>query len=100
MSNETLSSPVVLAQDVVIQPFERTILKAKLATNDLELFAFRNVLINFVTCNRILKNSLFLADRVANVGETGYLFVSIGNLTSNCQRVKNGTLLGTAVLVI
>ena len=34
VSNETLSSPVMLAQDVVLQPFERTILKTKLATND------------------------------------------------------------------
>ena len=37
---------------------------------------------------------------MANVGETGYLLVSIGNLTSNCQRVQNGTSLGTVVPVI
>ena len=60
----------------------------------------RTVLINFATSNRILKKSLCLEDSVANVGETGYLLVSIGNLTSNCQRVQNGTSLGTVVPVI
>ena len=100
VSNETLNSPKVLAQDVVLQPFERTILKAILVSNDLESFAFRNVLVNLATSNRILKNSLFLENNVANIGETGYLFVSVGNLTSNCQRVKRGTLFGTSVPVI
>ena len=78
-------------------PSELTILKAKLVTNDVETFAFRNVVTYFTTPNRILKNSLFLEDSVANVGEAGFLYVSPGNLSSNCQRVKNGTLLDTAV---
>ena len=43
---------------------------------------------------------MFLDDSVVNVGKTGYLYVSIGNLTRNCQRVKSGTPLGTAVPVI
>ena len=35
---------------------------------------------------------------MATVGETGFLY-SLGNLTSNVQRAKKGTLLGTAVPV-
>ena len=40
------------------------------------------------------------AKLVTNVGEAGYLFVSVGNLSSECQQVKSGTLLGTAFSVI
>ena len=36
---------------------------------------------------------------MAIVGETGFLYISLGNLTSNVQRSKKGTLLGTAVPV-
>ena len=37
---------------------------------------------------------------MATEGETGFLHVSLGNLTSNMQRVKRGTLLGTATPVV
>ena len=50
-SDETLSSTVILDQDVVLQPFERAVLRAKVVTSDLEAFAFRNVVINFATPN-------------------------------------------------
>ena len=36
---------------------------------------------------------------MATVGETGSFFVSLINLTSNPQRIRNGTQLGTTVLV-
>ena len=100
VSDEFKKIPVALAQNVILQPFERAILKAKLLTDNLDDYAFRNVLINFATPDRVLKNSLFLEDSVATVGETGFIYVSIGNLTSNVQRIKNGTLLGNASPVL
>ena len=98
-SDETLSSTVVLDQDVVLQPFERAVLRAKVVISDLEAFAFRNVVINFATPNRVLKNTIFVEDTIATVGETGLFSVSVGNLTSNAQKVKCGTMLGTAAPV-
>ena len=95
-SDEALSSTVVLDQDVVLQPFERAVLRAKLVTSNLEAFAFSNVVINFATPNRLLKNTIFVEDTIATVGETGSFYVSVGNLTSNAQKVKCGTMLGTA----
>ena len=98
-SDEALSSTVVLDQDVVLQPFERAVLRAKLVTSNLEAFAFSNVVINFATPNRLLKNTIFVEDTIATVGETGSFYVSVGNLTSNAQKVKCGTMLGTAAPV-
>ena len=97
VSDESLNSSVATAEDVILQPFERAILRAKLLASNLE--PFRTVLINFQTPNRMLKNAIFLEDTVATVGETGFLYVSLGNLTSNVQRIKKGTLLGTAIPV-
>ena len=99
VSSESLNPPVAIPQDVVLQPFERVILRAKLLIDNLEPFMFRTVLIDFKTPNRMLKNVQFLEDTVATVGERGLLYVSLGNLTSNVQLIKKGTLLGTAVPV-
>ena len=44
-------------------------------------------------------SKIFLEDTVATVEETGFLYISLGHLTSNVQRAKKGTLLGTAVPV-
>ena len=95
-SDETLSSTVVLDQDVVLQPFERAVLRAKVVTSDLEGCAFRNVVINFATPNRVLKNTMFVEHTIATVGKTGLFYVSVGNLTSNAQKINCGTMLGTA----
>ena len=99
VSNESLSTSVAIAQDIVLRPFERAIVRAKLLADDLEPFMFRTVLISFQTPSRMLKNVIFLEDIVATVGETGFLYISLGNLTSNVQRAKKGTLLETAVPV-
>ena len=56
-------------------------------------------MINFATPNRLLKNTIFVEDTIATVGETGSFYVSVGNLTSNAQKVKCGTMLGTAAPV-
>ena len=84
---------------MVLQPFERAVLRAKVVISDLEASAFRNVVINFATPNRVLKNTIFVEDTLATVRETGLFYVSVGNLTSNAQKVKCGTMLGTAAPV-
>ena len=99
MCDEALSSTIVLDHDAVLQPFERAVLRAKVVTSDLEAFAFRNTVVNFATPNRVLKNTIFVEDTIATVGETGLFYVSVGNLTSNAQKVKCGTMLGTATSV-
>ena len=100
ISSDSLSASVALAQVTVLQPFERTILRAKLLVDNLEPYIFPNVLVNFQAPTRILKQAIILEDTVATVGETGFLYVSLGNLTSNVQRIKEGTLLGTAAHVV
>ena len=40
VSSESLIAPVAKAQDIVLQPFERTILRAKLLAANLEPFIF------------------------------------------------------------
>ena len=47
----------------------------------------------------MLKNVHLFRGYCGNLGETGFLYISLGNLTSNVQRAKRGTLLGTAVPV-
>ena len=59
VSNETLSAPVATAQDTVLQPIERKILRAKLIVDDVDPFIFRNVLIDFQTSNRVLEHAMF-----------------------------------------
>ena len=69
VSNESLNSSVAIAQDVVLQPFERAILRAKLLVDNLESFMFRTVLINFQAPSRMLKNAVFLEDTEATGGK-------------------------------
>ena len=55
MSDEALSSTIVLDQAAVLQPFERNVLRAKVVTSDLEAFAFSIVVFNFATLKRVLR---------------------------------------------
>ena len=78
-----LKALVAIAQDIVLKPFERTIIRAKferakLLADNLEPFIF-----SFQAPNRILKHAIFVEDNVTTVGETGFLYVSLGKLTSN-----------------
>ena len=54
---------------------------------------------NFAIPNRVLKNTIFVEDTIAAVREAGSFHVSVGNLTSNAQKVKSGIMLGTAASV-
>ena len=64
---------MAITQDVVLQPFERTVPRAKLLADNLEPFIFRNVLIKFQELTRILKHAIFWEDTVATVEKTGFL---------------------------
>ena len=91
LRNESIAISVALAQDNILKPFERTILRAILLVDNVEPYIFGKFLINFHVPTRILKQAIFLEDTVATVGETGFFYVSLGNLTSNVQRIKRCT---------
>ena len=99
VDDTSLATPVALDCDLVLQPFERTVAKAKLITDALEPLIFRSVALNASLSDTSLHNVVFLEDSVANVSETGTLYVSLINLTSNPQRVRCGVQLGTVVPV-
>ena len=99
VGDASLTTPVALDSDLVLQPFERTVAKAKLVTDALEPLIFQTVALNASLSDPLLQNTIFLEDSVATVSETGILYVSLINLTSNPQRVRCGAHLGTVVPV-
>ena len=99
VGDASLTTLVALDSDLVLQPFERTVAKAKLVTDALEPLIFQTVALNASLSDPFLQNTIFLEDSVATVSETGTLYVSLINLTSNQQRVRCGAHLGTVVPV-
>ena len=99
VGDASLTTPVVLDCDVVLQPFERAVARAKLVTDALEPMIFQSVALNASLSDTSLHNVVFLEDSVATVSETGTLYVSLINLTSNPQRVRCGVQLGTVIPV-
>ena len=99
VGDASLTTPVALDSDLVLQPFERTVAKAKLVTDALEPLIFQTVALNALLSDPLLQNTIFLEDSVATVSETGTLYVNLVNLTSNQQRVRCGAHLGTVVPV-
>ena len=87
VGDASLTTPVALDSDLILQPFERTVAKAKLVTDALEPLIFQTVALNASLSDPLLQNTIFLEDSVATVSETGTLYVSLINLTSNPQRV-------------
>ena len=88
VGDASLTTPIALDSDLLLQPFERTVAKAKLVTNALEPLIFQTVALNASLSDPSLQNAIFLEDSVATVSETGTLYVSLVNLTSNQQRVR------------
>ena len=88
--------PVAFAQEVVLQPFERLVARASVVTTKLEPLVFQTVVLNASLSDTSLHNVVFSE---ATVVETGTLYVSLINLTSNAQRVRCGVQLGTVVPV-
>ena len=99
VGDSDVAIPVALAQEVVLQPFERMVARASVVTTKLEPLIFQTVALNASLSDTSLHNVLFLEDSVATVSETGTLYVSLINLTSNPQRVRCGVQLGTVVPV-
>ena len=99
VGDASLVTPVVLDCDSVLQPFERALARAKLVTDALESMIFQSVALNASLSDTSLHNVVFFEDSVATVSETGTLYVSLINLTSNPQRVRCGVQLGTVVPV-
>ena len=99
VGDTSLATPVVLDCDLVLQPFERAVARAKLVTDALEPMIFQSVALNASLSDTSLHNVVFSEDSVATVSETGTLYVSLINLTSNPQRVRCGVQLVTVVPV-
>ena len=88
VDDASVATPVDLDSDLVLQPFERTEVKAKLVTSDLETLIFQDVILNAAIADASLLNIVFLEDSVATVSEAGHVFVSVINLTRNPQRIR------------
>ena len=86
--DSTLAVPIALDRDLVLQPFERTAVKAKVVTANLEPLVFQNVVMNAAIADASLQNVVILKDWVATVSETGHVFINVMNLTSNPQRTR------------
>ena len=99
VGDASVATPVALDSDLVLEPFERTVVKAELVTNDFEPLIFQNVILNAAIADISLQNMVFLEDSVATVSEAGHVFVSVLKLTSNPQRIRRGTQLGNVVPV-
>ena len=99
VGDASVATPVALDSDQVLQPFERTVVKAKLITNELEPLIFQNVILNAAIADASLRKILFLEDSLATVSDAGHVFISVINLTSNPQRIRKGTRLGNVVPV-
>ena len=99
VGDPSIATSDALDSDLVLQPFERTVVKAKVVTDDLEPLIFQNVMLNAAIADTSLQNIVFLEGSVATVSEAGYVFVSVLNLTSNPQRIRRGTQLGNVVPV-
>ena len=87
VGDTSLATPVALDSDLVLQPFERSVARAKLITDAVEPLIFQTVALNASLSDPLLHNVVFLEDSVATVSETGTLYVNLINLTSNrsCQ---------------
>ena len=94
VGDASVATSVALDSDLVLQPFERTVVKAKVVTDDLEPLIFQNVMLNAAIADTSLQNIVFLEDSVATVSEAGHVFVSVLNLTSNQQRIRRGNPAG------
>ena len=99
VGDASVATPVALDSDLVLQPFEQTVVKANFITNELEPLIFQNVMLNSAIADASVHNIVFLEDSIATVSEAGRVFISVINLTSNPERVRRGTRLGIVVPV-
>ena len=88
---------VVSAEEVTLGPFERKVVRAKIITQQPNVFHFRNVMVN--PCN-VKSNAVFVSeDTLTSVGEDGVVFLALKNQTAKeGVRIKEQTVIGKAVL--
>ena len=88
---------VVSAEEVTLGPFERKVVRAKIITQQPNVFHFRNVMVN--PCN-VKSNAVFVSeDTLTSVGEDRVVFLALKNQTAKeGVRIKEQTVIGKAVL--
>ena len=99
VGDATSAVPFARDGDLVLQLFERTVVKAKVVTTNLEPLVFQKLVLNVALADVSLQTIVFLEDCVATVSETGHFFMSVMNLTSSPQSIRSNTHLGSVVLV-
>ena len=88
---------VISAEEVVLGPFERKIVRAKIITQQPDEFHFRNVMVH--SCSMKSKSVFVSEDTLTSVGEEGLIFVALRNQTDKERvRIKAQTVIGKAVL--
>ena len=88
---------VISTEDVILGPFERKIVRAKIITQQPDTFLFRNVTVH--SCS-IKSTSVFVSeDTLTSVGEGGIVFLAIRNQTDKERvKIKAQTVIGKAAL--
>ena len=88
---------VVSTEDIILGPFERKIVRAKIITQQPDTFLFRNVTVH--SCS-IKSTSVFVSeDTLTSVGEGGIVFLAIRNQTDKERvKIKAQTVIGKAAL--
>ena len=88
---------VISTEDVILGPFERKIVRAKIITQQPDIFLFRNVTVQ--SCS-IKSSSVFVSeDTLTSVGEGGIVFLAILNQTDKERvKIKAQTVIGKAAL--
>ena len=70
---------VVSTEEVVLGPFERRVVRAKIITQDPNKFHFRNVMIH--SCSMKASSVFVSEDTLTSVGEGGIVFIALRNQT-------------------
>ena len=88
---------VVSAEEITLGPFEQKVVRAKIITQQPNVFHFRNVMVNPYN---VKSNAVFVSeDTLTSVGEDGVVFLALKNQTAKeGVRIKEQTVIGKAVL--
>ena len=98
IGSEDEPSFVVSAEKVILGPFERKIVRAKIITQQPDEFLFRNVMVH--SCSMRSKSVFVSEDTLTSLGAEGIIFVALQNQTDKeSVRVKEQTVIGKAALI-
>ena len=88
---------VVSTEEVVLGPFERKVVRAKIITQQPDAFHFRNVMVH--SCS-MKSSSVFVSeDTLTSVEEGGIVFIALRNQTDKeWVEIKEQTVIGKAML--